>query len=115
MSDTVAALVSGSKLSVTSRLSILADEEPGGCVGELLCLGVQVAESILPPQCLLQGQQAMLKASLTGAWLTPNEVLITGHTVPVPPQGKGGTSWQGRQQTALEERCALLPFDRSID
>ena len=68
----------------------------------MLCLGVQVAESILQPQCLLQGQQAMLKASLTGAWLTPNEVLITGHTVPVPPQGKVGTSRQGRQQTALK-------------
>ena len=66
-------------------------------MGELLCLGVQVAESILQPQSLLQGQQAMLKASLTGAWLIPNEVLITGHTVPVPLQGKGGTSRQGRQ------------------
>ena len=81
---------------------------------EFPCLGVQVAERILQSQCLLQGQQAMLKASLAGSWLTPNEVLITGHTVPVPPQGKGGTSRQGRQYAAVEERCALLPFDRSI-
>ena len=84
-------------------------------MGELPCLGMQLAERILQPQCLLQGQQAMLKASLTGAWLAPNEVLITGHTVPVPPQGKGGTGRQGRQQATVEERCALLPFDRSID
>ena len=49
--------------------------------------------------------ESQLDVCLAGA---PNEVLITGHTVPVPPQGKGGTSRQGRQQAAVEERCALL-------
>ena len=46
-------------------------------------------ECILQPQSLLQRQQAMLKASLTGAWLTPNEVLIIGHTIAVPPKARG--------------------------
>ena len=84
-------------------------------MGELSFLGLQVAFRYLQPQSLLQGQQAMLKAILTGAWLTSNEVLIIGHTVPVLPQGKGGTSWQGRRQAAVKERCALLSFNRSLD
>ena len=58
-------------------------------MGELPCLGVHEAERILQPQSLLQGQQAMLKASLTGAWLNPNQVLVIGHTVPVPPKTSG--------------------------
>ena len=78
-------------------------------MGELPCLGLQVAERILQPQSLLQGQQAMLKASLTGAWLTSNEVLVIGHTVPIPLIRQGGYQLAGQAAGCRGRKvCALV-------
>ena len=84
---------------------------------------MQVPECILQPQSLLQRQQAMLKASLTGAWLTPNEVLIIGHTIPVPPQGKpwdpvfdlGGQKGRAGLEHFVPEPMQLEPNSPATD